>query len=580
MRVRVLVTCFILVATGTTLFAGKSNPVKQKMAEIAVPSENGATLPQKNPSTFIAPSVPPSPSAVGTYTGISGYFDYQLNAGSAQYIRLDKTDATGNKIHAIFMTALDSLAPTGPTRRTAYVYSSNGGQTWTSFSSLAVPNRRSGYPAMDMLQGSTQGVIIANHNDPGTGLSTVVFVDSPPGTGAFSELNTPAALGGDEPIWPGVAGTADGSIVLSASRSAAGTGHYSRTTDFASWTPWATTVPSASAGLPVKANGTGRVAIALNRSFVTPDDGIYILESTNNGSTWPGSATNIAPDPRVVGRDTFAHTLGVDMVYNGTALYAAFAETNIGVNAPTDSAQISFWSQATGVKVAASKVNTPNITPFENLPTLNCVTLDMPSIGMSGTTIVIAYQGMINKDTASNGYNNNDIFLVQSNNGGATWSAPRNITNTRGLDERFVSVAPWNEPGKVNLVWQEDPQAGGNIIGDPGATVNRTRQVFLKTTLTDVRIEDLLPQQFALGQNYPNPFNPATKIQYRLPFGSDVKLSVYNLLGQEVATLVNGYRTAGSYEADFTATKLASGVYYYTLKAGRFTETKKMILTK
>ncbi|MEO8169127.1 MAG: T9SS type A sorting domain-containing protein, partial [bacterium] len=241
---------------------------------------------------------------------------------------------------------------------------------------------------------------------------------------------------------------------------------------------------------------------------------------------------------------------------------------------------IQYRAVATGVKVAASKVNTPNIAPFENVATLNCVTLDMPSIGMSGNSIVIAYQGMIKNDTSSTGFNNNDIFIVQSNNGGATWSTPRNLTNTRGLDERFVSVAPWNEPGKVNLVWQEDPQAGGNIIGDPGATVNRTRQVFLKTTLTDVRIEDLLPQRFELSQNYPNPFNPATKIQYRLPFGADVNLTVYNTLGQQVATLVNGYRTAGSYEADFTGSNLASGVYYYTLRAGSFTQTKKMILTK
>ncbi|MER3525308.1 MAG: hypothetical protein C4326_15010 [Ignavibacteria bacterium] len=207
--------------------------------------------------------------------------------------------------------------------------------------------------------------------------------------------------------------------------------------------------------------------------------------------------------------------------------------------------------------------------------------MDMPSIGLSGNTIVIAYHAMIKNDTSANGYNNSDIFMVYSTNGGVSWSTPRNLTNTRGLDERFVSVAPWNEPGQVNLVWQEDPEAGGNIIGDPGAVPRRTRQVFLKTSIiTDVRSEKELPTAFALEQNYPNPFNPGTKIVYSIPVGTHVTLKVFNALGQDVATLVDDFRSAGTYEADFSAAHLASGVYYYTLRAGNFVETKKMALIK
>ena len=88
------------------------------------------------------------------------------------------------------------------------------------------------------------------------------------------------------------------------------------------------------------------------------------------------------------------------------------------------------------------------------------------------------------------------------------------------------------------------------------------------------------PTKFALNQNYPNPFNPSTKISFALATDSDVKLTVFNVLGQEVATLVNGSLTAGTHSVDFNAAGLNSGLYFYKLQAGSFTATKKMMLTK
>jgi hypothetical protein len=88
------------------------------------------------------------------------------------------------------------------------------------------------------------------------------------------------------------------------------------------------------------------------------------------------------------------------------------------------------------------------------------------------------------------------------------------------------------------------------------------------------------PSEFFLSQNYPNPFNPLTVISYQLPFGSDVSLKVYNILGKEVAILVEEYKTAGRYEVEFNPAALPSGIYFYRLQAGSFAETKKMILLK
>ena len=91
---------------------------------------------------------------------------------------------------------------------------------------------------------------------------------------------------------------------------------------------------------------------------------------------------------------------------------------------------------------------------------------------------------------------------------------------------------------------------------------------------------DEIPTEFLLAQNYPNPFNPSTSISWQLPVGSQTTLKVYDILGREVATLVNEYKQAGKYETEFNAAILPSGVYFYQLKAGEYTSVKKMLLLK
>lgn len=93
-----------------------------------------------------------------------------------------------------------------------------------------------------------------------------------------------------------------------------------------------------------------------------------------------------------------------------------------------------------------------------------------------------------------------------------------------------------------------------------------------------VEIEINNPNTFVLNQNYPNPFNPGTKISFTIPEKSFITLKIYDVLGNEVARLINEERNAGSYEIDFNAQNMASGIYFYELKAGSFIQTKKMLL--
>ena len=97
---------------------------------------------------------------------------------------------------------------------------------------------------------------------------------------------------------------------------------------------------------------------------------------------------------------------------------------------------------------------------------------------------------------------------------------------------------------------------------------------------TSVSASEQLPNDFALEQNYPNPFNPTTTIKFNLPEQSNVRIDVFNTLGQQVKSLVNGEVSAGEHSVKFDASALSSGVYLYRMQAGDFNEIKKMILTK
>jgi hypothetical protein len=101
-----------------------------------------------------------------------------------------------------------------------------------------------------------------------------------------------------------------------------------------------------------------------------------------------------------------------------------------------------------------------------------------------------------------------------------------------------------------------------------------------KSTTGVKKSDNLVPMKYSLEQNYPNPFNPSTVIKYSIPKAQVVTLKIFNVLGQEVATLINKQQIAGNYEVSFNASKLSSGVYIYQLNAGSFSYSKKMMLLK
>ncbi len=137
--------------------------------------------------------------------------------------------------------------------------------------------------------------------------------------------------------------------------------------------------------------------------------------------------------------------------------------------------------------------------------------------------------------------------------------------------------------GSGNSIVTGDLQGTGAAFGDITLSSVSGRVDFFIAKLglvTGIEEEFALPQSFNLSQNYPNPFNPTTKIKYQIPELSLVTIKVYDVLGSEIATLVNEDKPIGSYEVEFDGAKLSSGIYYYQVQANNFIETKKMVLMK
>lgn len=151
-------------------------------------------------------------------------------------------------------------------------------------------------------------------------------------------------------------------------------------------------------------------------------------------------------------------------------------------------------------------------------------------------------------------------------------------TITGSWQQRMFIIPTASATGRLAINYRvvDGGPAGQNsdFIGIDYLRVIGPSTVGISTTNGEV------PTTYALGQNYPNPFNPSTNINFSLPVSGLAKLVVFDVSGKVVATILNGEKAAGNYTADFDASRLSSGVYFYRLESGSYSETKKMLLVK
>jgi len=250
--------------------------------------------------------------------------------------------------------------------------------------------------------------------------------------------------------------------------------------------------------------------------------GIYFFSSTDYGSTWDSL---YFPDPTVENHFLF-HLVTLGLFTNGNIIVGAEQFSN---GTPGDSLY--------GVYMSSDLCST-----WTQIAKINCK-LGLPWSSSSLEGILVG--------TVDSG-----LFLF-SDDGDSLGSKNEGLTNLN-IQALTLDNNGYVYAGTENGVWR--------------------RPLSEVTPVEENQIP--IPLSFNLSQNFPNPFNPSTAIQYSIPQRSNVTLKIYDILGNELETLVNEEKTMGTYELTWNAANLPSGVYFYQLKAGEFIQTKKMILIK
>jgi len=278
-------------------------------------------------------------------------------------------------------------------------------------------------------------------------------------------------------------------------------------------------------------------------------DGGGVFRSTNNGASWTNSTsgmTNTRVSSLLIsGTNLFAGTFG------GAGVYLS---TNNGTS----------WVAA-GNGLTNTEVQTLNITP--SLPgyifagTANGAFYTTNN----GTSWISISNGLTDTYVHTFAFSGTTIFagtdmegVFRSTNLGASWTAMnQGLTNT--------------------TVWVLTAAGSNLYAGTNGSGVFKRA---LSEMVAVQQVSSEIAGQFSLSQNYPNPFNPTTNIKFTITKAGKITLNIYDINGKKLEELINGSYSAGSYKAEWNASKYSSGIYFYTIVTNEFTDTKRMILVK
>lgn len=337
--------------------------------------------------------------------------------------------------------------------------------------------------------------------------------------------------------------------------------------------------------IPALFSGAYYIGIRYHNNPLT---GVYLSQDESAGTPlWPGyqgtgnsPAVTWVPTQSVAGNQSYrCSAIRTEGSVGQVLLCEQFAAATFPPNGWTEIfTGTNYWSRVTqsgfGLGTGAARYDS------WNAPLGNTQALVTPSFSSSaGDSLIfdVAFQLFPN-------YPDSLIILTSTDNGVTFFSfqrlGPLQLNTTSGAPTPFVPAAnQWGKRqyGPLPVGTNKIQFMGKSGFGD-GIYLDS-----ICTTAHPLGIghnENTVPLAYSLSQNYPNPFNPSTKILFGLPNAGDVKLIVYDLLGREVKVLVNEYRNAGSYNIEFDASSLASGVYFYKLEAKDFSETKRMLLIK
>lgn len=611
---KLAMTSLVFVLAISVGFAGSDNKerIKTQKARIAA---------VENPfvdfgTQLSAPVAMKAISTVATSSPADGIvldntdYDYGWNsgAGARSIVVFD------GKVHFQFHNRNTTL--TAPANRRSSRYAFYDGTTVLKVDPQPKATSASGFGGLDVFKsGDGAGVAVWVAHTP-----CFFGIDGSPGGGAFTVSNVPGRTGLDPEI------TVDKNNVLWYIDSGAPTTrskyYIANSTDFgATWTTVDTNLTSqfapftiGSLDVPIRVGPNNEkylfTSVTGNNAYVAPYgsghpdsvDQIGYFKTTNDGATW--TWTRVIPNAKelVFGTDTLYALVtnfdqfGAAIDKDGTIhmLFNGYMQELTSDTTATDRYGSLYWNST--APNTFKLISNPAILKYQAWDSLSAV--------YAGNTYGFAYP-TIAVDTVGNGvfamwvqprttgggtnlalnegWATYDLYYATSATNGASWSAPQKLTG--GEDGVFPQVYPiLDNPtpttARAHVIFIKDTIPGGAL--DTGARTGLVPVMYqtIDFALTSVERNGSTPKAFALDQNYPNPFNPTTNIRFALNSRGFVSLKVFNVIGQEVATLVNENLDAGSYSAKFDASKLPSGVYMYRLEADGFTDVKKMVLMK
>lgn len=366
-----------------------------------------------------------------------------------------------------------------------------------------------------------------------------------------------------------------------------------------------------------------------------------IIKTTDAGATWTlltFPSTSTINDIKVIDANTVIAAVGATSTYRTTDGGATWAAVDLGYTTGTIY-DLEFYNSTFGMAAGYSSPSAtlsvttnggatwaavPSLATFTGVTNLRAAVIkDVNTWWLADLNGNIAYtkdagvtwtqaKKILDHGLYSGALNNDKLFFVGSGGtilqGYADPEVPVELvsfsanvnqstvilnwatateTNNRGFEiERKFNNGAWEVIGFVNgkgSTTNISVYSYSDLTSLSGKYSYRLKQLDYDGTYAFSDIVEVnigLPIQFSLSQNYPNPFNPSTTISFTIPKSEFVTLKVFNMLGQEVKTLVNGFTEAGSYNKIFNASELSSGTYFYQLKTESFSDIKKMILVK
>jgi hypothetical protein len=573
------------------LTANDKNPIKHSFVKENGKTITNYTLRYGNPLRI---SEPP-----GAIPGMTGFYDYVTNGNSIRACYV-----LGDTIIVSFVIS-DSLDPTGATSRHAiYNVSFNNGATWPpSHIKITTPPTRSSYPDINPFIGTFgRNVVFNGRQYVPLGRAGAAWIESFLGGGIISSYLVPGD--GRDMFCYQISGNFIG-CSYSTSLPAGDTLNYN-TFDYINATYGSRLIIATPPG---EIGANARQFIAAEGNDVTVmwwnnNEGVSnkmsYKQSTDGGSTFNTMASWLTQGD-VFNGDSVTPWFGADIIYKpGTSdVYAAMNTLGFSGGLPNFGTRtgykLLFWSPVINggtPVVIADRTNYPVLMDtalFNQLVGLQvgATAVSHPSLAFSndGTRLFCAFSGM-QVDTLD-GFNFNDIWSTYSDDGGATWSTPINLTNTTDVDEMYPSISKTgNTNTKYHLLYQATGGPGCQSFNDNAPTY-RVWGIYQKinpetgNVINVKNISNEVPSEFSLKQNYPNPFNPTTSIRFEIAKNTNITLKVYDINGKEVAVLAdNEFVIPGLKEVIFDGKNYASGIYFYTLITNDFKDTKKMVLLK